>query len=115
MVLLVSNGFAQRAKKAKSFADLKDDCKNSRGSVTAVFCTIIREESGDSAVTREFGWIVRDFEFSVAERQPRDVSWGRSGQTWENVSSKFGVAEIDSRCEICPYAEVEFLINGVFD
>src|SRR5215475_4433054 len=94
---------------------LEYDCKTSHGSVTAVFCTIIREESGDFTVTREFGWIVGDFEFSVAERQPRDVRWGRSGQTWENVSSKLGVAEIDSRYEICPYAEIEFLINSVFD
>jgi hypothetical protein len=31
------------------------------------------------------------------------------------VSSKFSVAEIDGWCEICPYAEVGFLINSVFD
>src|SRR5215475_11965123 len=103
------------SEKGEFFADLEYDCNTPRRPVTAVFCTIIRDESSDFTVTREFGWIVGDLEFGVAERQPRDVSWGRPGQTRENVSSKFGVAEIDGRCEISPYAEVGFLINSVFD
>src|SRR5690348_989767 len=75
MLFLRGNWIAGLAKEPKLFVDLENGRNTSGGSVTAIFCTIIREESGDSTVPREFGWIVGDLEFSVVNRQPRDVRW----------------------------------------